>query len=161
MKLRDEFSQTDVDAHHAWAILSRDYPMAAALMHLLVVYANKQNAVVVSQNVLAKELGRSKRTIMRALNTLVEGRWIEKRQIGSFNTCNAYVLNSRVCWKDVRANRGLAAISAEVILDQAEQPDKEELGNQKPLRKVERKFFGSVMPFVPRSGDQLGLDLDD
>lgn len=161
MRMRDEFSQTDIDAHAAWAILTRDYPMAAALLHLLVVFANKQNAVVVSQAVLAKELGRSKRSIIRALNVLIEGRWIEKRQIGAMGAVNAYVLNARVCWKDARSHRGLAALTAQVWLDQEEQPDKEELGSQKPLRRVERKHFGSVLPFVPKSGDQLDLDLPD
>lgn len=161
MRMRDEFSQTDIDAHAAWAMLARDYPMAAALLHLLVVFANKQNAVVVSQAVMAKELGRSKRSIMRALSILVEGHWIEKRQIGSMNSVNAYVLNSRVCWKDARANRGLSAVTAQVWLDQEEQPDKEELGQQRPLRRVERKFFGSVLPCVPKTGDQLKLELSN
>jgi hypothetical protein len=159
MRIRNEFSQTDIDAHAAWAILTRDYPMAAALLHLLVVFANKQNAVVVSQAVLAKELGRSKRSIIRAIDVLIKGRWIEKRQIGSMSAVNAYVLNSRVCWKDSRSNRGLSALTAQVWLDEAEQPDREELDKLPPLRRVERQYFGSVLPFVPRSGDQLDLDL--
>ena len=159
MKMRDQFSQTDIDAHAAWALLTRDHHLAAALLHVLVVLANKQNAVVVSQPVLAKMLGRSKRSIIRALNVLIEGRWIEKRQLGSTSAVNAYVLNSRVCWKDARSNRGLAAVTANVWLDQEEQPDADELGNQLPLRNVDRSYFGSVMPFVPESGDQLDLDL--
>jgi DNA-binding transcriptional MocR family regulator len=98
--------------------------------------------VVASQSVLAKLMGCNRRTIVRAIQDLVEGRWIEVRQIGDRGTVNAYVINDRVAWHGPRESLRYSLFSATVILAEDEQPDRSELGQQEPLRKLPRLFPG-------------------
>jgi hypothetical protein len=151
-----QFAQTDVVTHQQWAKLTRKQPLASAVLHILVVLSNKQNAVVVSQKVLADHLDCHVRSIVRALKALTEGRWIEVRQIGSTGTVNAYIINSRVSWKAARKSRGLAALTANVVLSGAEQPDRDELGHQPPLRKIDPSMFEATAPIPMVDGQQIG-----
>lgn len=57
-------------------------PRAAALAHHLVAQMGHQNAVVVSQAVLAKLMGCSVETVKRAVRDLVAERWIQVVRIG-------------------------------------------------------------------------------
>ena len=117
-------------------------PRASALLHLLVARIGQNNAVVASQTVLAKLMGCNRRTIVRAIQDLAEGKWIEVRQIGDRGTVNAYVINDRVAWHGPREGLRYSLFSATVIVAEEEQPDRELLGQQEPLVKIPRLFPG-------------------
>jgi hypothetical protein len=126
--------QTDRAAHEAWAILTGKSPLAAKIMHLLAGRVGEHNAVVVSQGTLAELAGASRRGVQNALEVLRRERWIEVRQIGDRATVNAYVINSRVAWTGSRDGLRYALFSAAVLVSETEQPDKEDLGAQTPLK---------------------------
>ena len=128
--------QTERSAHEAWAALIAKAPKAAQLMHVLTARVGENNAVVVSQQNLVKLTGTSRRTVQRALDVLIEDRWIETRQIGQNGTVNAYVINDRVAWSGKRNGIRYSLFSATIIASDDEQPDREALGQQEPLRKL-------------------------
>lgn len=134
--------QTERAAHEAWGALIGKAPKAAQLMHVLVARVGPHNAVVVSQNTLMKLTRASRRTVQRALAVLVEDRWIEVRQVGQNGTVNAYIINDRVAWTGKREGIRYSLFSAAVVLSDEEQPDREQLGTQEPLRKVPSLFQG-------------------
>lgn len=134
--------QTDRSAHEDWARLSVKSPRASALLHLLAARVGEHNAVVVSQAVLAKMMGCNRRTIIRAVEDLVAGNWMEIRQIGDRGTVNAYVLNDRVVWHGGRDGLRYSLFSAQVLVSEEEQSDRGELGQQEPLRRLPRLFPG-------------------
>jgi hypothetical protein len=125
--------QTDRAAHEAWAALTGKSPLAAQVMHILAGRVGEHNAVVVSQGTLATLAGASRRGIQNAINLLRRDRWIEVRQIGDRATVNAYVLNSHVAWTGSREGIRYALFSANIIVSEMEQPDREDLGNQPAL----------------------------
>lgn len=134
--------QTDRSAHEDWARLSVKSPRASALLHLLAARVGEHNAVVVSQAVLAKMMGCNRRTIIRAVEDLIAGGWMETRQIGDRGTVNAYVLNDRVVWHGARDGLRYSLFSAQVLVSEEEQSDRGELGQQEPLRRLPRLFPG-------------------
>lgn len=134
--------QTERAAHEAWAALMRESPAAAMLMHLLVARVGPHNAVVVSQKTLGELMGKSRDTVKRALATLKDRNWIEARQIGQSGTVNAYIVNDRVAWSGKRDGIRYSLFSAAVIVSDEEQPDRDQLGRQEPLRKVPSLFQG-------------------
>jgi DNA-binding transcriptional MocR family regulator len=136
--------QTERAAHEAWAALTAKAPKAAQLMHLLTARVGEHNAVVVSQATLSELMKCSRRTVQRALDVLVQDRWIELRQIGPSGTVNAHVLNDRVVWNGPRDGIRYSLFSAAVILSDREQPDSTELGQQEPLRRVPSLFPGEA-----------------
>lgn len=133
---RNTWVQTEKTAHEAWAALIGKSPKAAQLMHLLTARISDNNAVVISQKNLMRLMGCSRRTVQRALNTLSADRWIEIRQIGETGSVNAYILNDRVAWTQPRDNLRYSLFTATVIVSEDEQPDRDELGAQEPLRKL-------------------------
>lgn len=174
-KKQNTWVQTDRAAHEAWAKLSIQNPKAGALLHVLAANVGENNAVVVSQRVLAKLLGCSPDTIKRALSVLVVGNWIEVRQIGDRGTVNAYILNDRVVWSQARDNLRFSLFSANVILDHDEQPDKDFIHDQEPLRKLPKigelqiptgdglpppsqPSLPDMEPDLPAAGTQLDID---
>ena len=98
--------------------------------------------MVVSQAVLAKMMGCNRRTIIRAVEDLIAGGWMEIRQIGDRGTVNAYVLNDRVVWHGARDGLRYSLFSAQVLVSEEEQSDRGELGQQEPLRRLPRLFPG-------------------
>ena len=83
---------------------------------------------------------RSVTTVKTALKTLEENRWIEVRQIGQNGTVNAYVINDRVAWTKGRDGLRYSLFSAAVVLSEEEQPDREQLTSQEPLRRLPGLF---------------------
>jgi hypothetical protein len=135
--------QTERAAHEAWASLISKAPKSAQLMHILTARIGDQNAVVISHKVLQKLMGvRSVTTVKTALKTLEEDRWIEVRQIGQNGTVNAYIINDRIAWAKGRDGLRYSLFSAAVVLSEEEQPDRSELGMQRPLRQVPNLFRG-------------------
>lgn len=134
--------QTERAAHEAWAALMRDSPNAAMLMHLLVARVGDHNAVVVSQKTMAKIMGRHVNTVKTAFKTLRDRNWIEVRQVGERGTVNAYIINDRVAWTGKRDGIRYSLFSAAVVLADDEQPDRDQLGQLGPLRKVPSLLHG-------------------
>ena len=102
-------------------MLTVSFPRAAALAHFLVANMEATGAVVASYATLSKMSGMSVSTIRRAVDDLKAGRWIEVVQIGGKGGANAFIVNSRVGWAESRNKLHLAAFSARVIADKAEQ----------------------------------------
>jgi len=111
-------------------------------MHLLAARVGDHNAVVISQGTLAQLAGASRRGVQNAIAILERERWIELRQIGDRGTVNAHVINDRVVWTGARDGLRTSLFSAVVVVSEAEQPDREDLGSQLPLRAVPRLFPG-------------------
>ncbi len=134
--------QTERAAHEAWGNLIDRSPKAAKLMHILTARVGDHNAVVVSQKTLTLLMKCSRPTVQRALDLLVADRWLEVRRIGENGTVNAYLINDRVAWSGKRDTLRYSLFSAAVILSEEEQPDREQLGAQEPLRRLPSLFRG-------------------
>ena len=140
---RGTWIQTDREAHEAWAILAKK-PAASAVMHILCANLGEHNAVVISQETIAKLCHLSTRSVRRAITDLVEGNWIEVRQLGATSQTNAYVVNDRVAWQGSRDGLRYSLFSAAVVVSEEEQPDRNELGKQEPLRRLPRIGEGQI-----------------
>ncbi len=125
--------QTDRQAHERWAQLSVMNPKAGALLHVLASRVGEHNAVIASHATLAKIMGCSTSTVKRALEALRAGNWLEVRQVGSTGSVNAYVVNDRVVWSGPREGLRYSLFSANVLVSEEEQPDRDSLGHQEPL----------------------------
>lgn len=134
--------QTERAAHEAWAALIAKAPKAAQLMHILTARIGDHNAVVISQKTLMTLMGCSRPTVQRSLDVLSQNRWIEVRRIGESGTVNAYIINDRIAWATGRDGLRYSLFSAAVVLSEDEQPDKGELQDQEPLRKIPSLFRG-------------------
>ena len=128
-------------------------PKAAQLMHILTARVGEHNAVVVSQKTLSALMKCSRRTVQRAVDVLVEDRWIEVRQIGENGTVNAHIINDRVAWSGKRDGIRYSLFTAAVIVSDEEQPDRDQLDHQSlcavcPACSVENSNFraGTVSP---------------
>lgn len=165
-QVKGAWVQTEREAHEAWAALMRESPAAAMMMHLLVARLGEHNAVVISQKVLGDLMGKSRDTVKRAVATLRDRNWIEVRQIGDRGTVNAYIVNDRIAWTGKRDNIRYSLFSASVVVSDAEQPDREGLGAQEPLRRLpdllpgERQLpSGAGLPPISQPS-LLGMEAD-
>lgn len=112
--------QTDKKAHEVWARFTLQKPTASALLHFMCAYMVDQNALVISQAVLAKRLGVTTRTIATAISDLAEAQWIQVIRLGKGKEC-AYVVNDRVAWDKPRGKLNLSLFSANVVADADDQ----------------------------------------
>ncbi|WP_245411903.1 helix-turn-helix domain-containing protein [Phyllobacterium leguminum] len=119
-------------------------PAASAVMHILCAHLGEHNAVVISQETIAKLCHLSTRSVRRAITDLEEGNWIEVRQIGATSQTNAYVVNDRVAWQGSRDGLRYSLFSAAVVVSETDQPDRDELEHQKPLRRLPRIGEGQL-----------------
>jgi len=158
--------QTERAAHERWAKLAVTNPRASALLHVLLARMGRHNALVVSQKVLARMAECAPRTVQRSLEVLSRHNWIEVRQIGDSGTVNAYIVNARVAWSGKRDGIRYSLFEAAVLVSDAEQPDKDEIGALPPLEHIPQLFPGEQQ--LP-TGDGLpppsepalpGLELD-
>jgi hypothetical protein len=129
--------QTDKKAHEAWARFTLQKPTASALLHYMCAFMVDQNALVVSQSVLAKRLGVSTRTITTAISDLAGSQWIQVVRIGKGKEC-AYVVNDRVAWDKPRDKLSLSLFSASVVADADDQAELE----GPPLKRIPVLFPG-------------------
>lgn len=160
---RGTWIQTDRAAHEAWALLAKK-PAASAVMHMLCANIGDHNAVVISQKTLAELCGLTVRSVKRGIADLVEGNWIEVRQIGATSQTNAYIVNDRVAWHGKRGSIQYSLFSATIVASSEEQPDKDQLGQQEPLRVLprigeEQAPAGDGLP-PPSQPDFPGLETD-
>jgi len=98
--------------------LAKRSPAAHQVLWLLAERMNKTNAVVISQKTMGQILGYSRSTLNRAINLLRDERWV---QVISTGGSNAYVVNSKVLWRDQSGKR-YASFFAEVVVSADEQP---------------------------------------
>lgn len=132
--------QTDREVHEAWSELISSSPTAARLAHILVANMDNHNAVVASQATIGELMAMQgqkpvhRHTIRKAIQKLVEGKWIEVRQIGGKGGALAYIINDRVAWDRPRDQLRHSTFSANVILSSSEQLDEGTF--DEPLRKI-------------------------
>lgn len=137
--LKSRWVQTDKKIHEAWARFGIKKPTASALLHYMCAYMGEQNALIVSQSVLAKILGVSERTISTAIADLSSNSWIQVVKLGRGREC-AYVVNDRVAWDKPRDQLSLSLFSASVIANAGDQAAAALAGP--PLRRVPVLFPG-------------------
>lgn len=142
--------QMDRESLLKLAKLSVEHPRAAALLNVIVSLLGRHNAVVASQQTLAKLAGVSLATAKRALETLAARSWIETKQIGLSGTVNAYIVNDRVAWSGTRDGKRYSMFSATIIAADDEQPGGC-IGEPKTLNKIA----------APSAGEHQQLDLED
>ena len=78
----------------------------------------------------------SRPTVQRALDLLTSDRWLEVRRIGENGTVNAYIINDRIAWSGKRDGLRYSLFTAAVIVSEDEQPDRDKIGAQEPLRRL-------------------------
>lgn len=134
--------QVDRKVMEKWAQLTMENPRASQVMMVIVGNIGRGNAIVVSQQTLAKMSGCSVSTVQRALYALIRGNWIQTAQIGASGTVNAYIVNDRVAWMGKRDGIRYSLFSANVLISEAEQPDASVLDNKPPLEQIPAMFAG-------------------
>lgn len=107
-------------------VLSKRMPVAFQMLTLITERMNKSNALVISQATLCEMLGVGRTTVHKATRLLEDEKWVQVVKIG---TANAYIMNSKVVWRDVAGKR-YSGFYAEVIVSEEEQKKtSEELDN--------------------------------
>ena len=120
---KQTFVQTERQAHIKLGKLTANHPAAGMVLNTLVGLMDRQCAVCISHDTLAKMLGVHKNTIKRGLGVLKQGKWIQQVQIGARGTINVYLVNSRVAWADRRENLKLSRFHAVMIVDADDQDE--------------------------------------
>lgn len=111
-------------------------PASMGTLMYMVNRMSRSNALVVSQQAIAGELGISRQTVNGAIRFLVEHNFVQVIKAGGNSV---YVVNSRVAWQGERGAR-YAAFGADVIAIESEQPG--ELDNLPPLKSVPKLHEG-------------------
>jgi len=120
--------------------LARRNHVAHQVLWLLAERMNRTNAVVMSQKTMGQILGYSRATLSRAIALLKEENWV---QVVLTGTSNAYVLNSKVLWRDHGGKR-YASFFAEVVVSEDEQSQPIEDWDNIELRNVPILEAGEV-----------------
>lgn len=137
---RKTWVQTERATHEAWGNLIASSPMAARLAHTLVAHMGEGNAVVASQGTLGEMMSRPgeravhRNTVRKAIQRLVEDRWIEVVRVGGKGGALAYVINDRVAWGQPRDQLFYSRFTAQVIASESEQTEPVE--ERPPLRQI-------------------------
>lgn len=141
-KPKGAWVQTERAAHEAWAqfLALKGSVSASRVMHLLLSRMGENNAVIISQKTIATLLDCDTRTVRRAVAMLRDHHWIEMRQVGDRGTVNAYIINDRVAWSGKRDGIRYSLFSANVIINDQEQPDRDNLDQQQPLKRLPRMY---------------------
>lgn len=112
--------------------LAKRSPAAWQVFMLLTERMNRGNAIVVSQTTMSKILGYTRPTVNIAIKLLEAGHWLQVVKVG---TANAYVLNSKVVWRDLGGKR-YAGFYAEILVSEDEQGHPIEDWDKIELRQV-------------------------
>jgi len=137
-------------------VLAIKSPAAMGTLMYMVNRMSRSNALVVSQQAMADELGIKRESVNRAIRHLVEHNFLQVIKAGG---ASVYVVNSRVAWQGNRGER-YAAFQADVIALENEQTS--EIDDLTPLKSVpklhegERLLVGNEAIEPP---DQGQLDL--
>ena len=136
--------------------LAVKHPAAMGTLMYLANNMGRNNALAVSQSVIAKKVGISLISVNRSIKLLEEHRFIEVVKVG--NLC-IYRVNTRVAWQGHRGER-FAYFTADVIAIECEQTS--DIDNAEPLKQVpvlndgERYLIGNDSIDPP---DQQEMDL--
>lgn len=99
--------------------LARRSPAAWQVFTLLVERMNKSNAIVISQATIAGILGYTRTTINSAVKLLESENWVQIIKVGQVN---AYVINSKVVWRDHSGSgKRFSGFFAQVVASEDEQ----------------------------------------
>lgn len=132
-------------------------PVAMATLMFMVNRMSRSNALVVSQQVIADDLGVTRRSINGAISTLEAHNFLETVKVAG---AVVYRVNTRVAWQGVRGAR-FAHFNADILAMESEQ-DRKQLDDLPPLKTVpvlqdnERILVGNE-PIDPP--DQQEMDL--
>jgi hypothetical protein len=131
-------------------------PAAMGTLMYMVNRMSRSNALVVSQQAIAGELGIKRESVNRAIKHLVEHNFLQVIKAGG---ASVYVVNSRVAWQGDRGAR-YAAFGADVVALESEQTGP--IDDLPPLKSVPKLHLGERLmvgnePIEPP--DQGELDL--
>ena len=118
LKPNSNFVQFYRNEMHGLRELIATDPKAANLFMLLTEKMDTENALVVSQEVLAEVLGVSKRTVIRQINLLKEKGFV---QILKSGTSNIYLVNANIAWTSSGNKKEYAKFKANVLVSKSEQ----------------------------------------
>ena len=134
--------------------LSKRMPAAFQVLILITERMNKSNALVISQATLGQMLGYGRTTIHKATKLLEDEKWLQVVKVG---TANAYIVNSKVVWRDHSGKR-YGSFYAEVLVSEeeqhktAEQLESVELRNIPVLLQGEKPILSGLPPPPPDQG---------
>jgi Fe2+ or Zn2+ uptake regulation protein len=137
--------------------LAVKHPVAMGTLMYLANNMGRNNALAVSQAVIAKKVGVSLVSVNRAIKLLDDHRFIEVIKVG--NLC-IYRVNTRVAWQGHRGER-FAYFTADVIAFEQEQSTELD-DNKAPLKQVpvlqdgERVLLGNE-PIEPPDQQEMEL----
>lgn len=117
-------------------VLAIKSPVAMGTLMYMVNRMSRSNALVVSQQAIANELGIKRESVNRAIKHLTDHNFIQVIKAGG---ASVYVVNSRVAWQGDRGAR-YAAFGADVIALETEQTS--DLDNLPPLKGVPKLHDG-------------------
>jgi DNA-binding transcriptional MocR family regulator len=117
-------------------VLAIKTPVAMGTLMYMVNRMSRSNALVVSQQAIASELGIKRESVNRAIKHLTDHNFVQVIKAGG---ASVYVVNSRVAWQGDRGAR-YAAFGADVIALETEQTS--ELDNLPPLKGVPKLHEG-------------------
>lgn len=137
-------------------VLAIKSPVAMGTLMYMVNRMSRSNALVVSQQAIANELGIKRESVNRAIKHLTDHNFVQVIKAGG---ASVYVVNSRVAWQGDRGAR-YAAFGADVIALETEQTG--ELDNLPPLKGVPRMHEGERLlvgnePIEPPDQGELHL----
>lgn len=136
--------------------LAIKHPAAMGTLMYLANNMGRNNALAVSQAIIAKKVGVTITAVNRAIKTLDRHRFIEVVKVG--NLC-VYRVNSRVAWQGNRGEK-YAYFSADIIAFEGEQTSSIE--DVEPLKQVpvlndgERYLMGNE-PIEPPDQQEMEL----
>lgn len=92
---------------------------SSALAVLMFFFENMDNynTIMVSQNVIANELGRSRQTISKAIKTLQDEKVLGVAKVGQ---ANAYIVNQYVAWQNGYRKRNTMNLRGNILLGENE-----------------------------------------
>lgn len=133
-------------------------PTGMATLMMMINRMSRTNALVISQQAIADELGVTRRSIVSAIATLEKSQFIETLKVG---TALVYCVNTRVAWQGIRGAR-YAHFGADIYAVEKEQ-DKPVDPPDEPLKSVpsfggngERIIIGNE-PLDPPDQQELTL----
>lgn len=131
-------------------------PAAMGTLMYMVNRMSRSNALVVSQQAIADELGIKRESVNRAIKHLTEHNFVQVIKAGG---ASVYVVNSRVAWQGDRGAR-YAAFGADVIALESEQTG--QIDNLPPLKGVPKLHEGERLmvgnePIEPPDQQELEL----
>jgi len=137
-------------------VLAIKSPVAMGTLMYMVNRMSRSNALVVSQQAIADELGIKRESVNRAIKHLTDHNFVQVIKAGG---ASVYVVNSRVAWQGDRGAR-YAAFGADVIALETEQTgpidDLQPLKGVPKLHEGERLLVGNEAIEPPDQGE---LDL--